>query len=168
MKNNPHSKFKLILIIFIIYIIAVVISEQFYREYLFKKSIKIETDIYKIQSTSMSTTSLIFAFNIITNETYSTINQCELTIKINSCYIGCYLCYNIETDTSHNCESCKRDYYKSPENENDCYKISEKKDNWFYDTNTNSLKLCYDKCKSCSDFYDESTDNMNCNECIDN
>ena len=123
---------------------------------------------FYFESTSMSSTSLIFAFNIITNETYSTINQCELTIKINSCYIGCYLCYNIESDTSHNCESCKEDYYKSPENENDCYKISEKKDNWFYDTNTNSIKLCYDKCKSCSDFYDENTDNMNCIECIDN
>ena len=61
MKNNPHSKFKLILIIFIIYIIAVVISEQFYREYLFKKSIKIETDIY-----NKSSKKLITFFKIIT------------------------------------------------------------------------------------------------------
>ena len=127
-----------------------------------------ENNKFYFESTSMNPTSLIFTFNIITNETYKTINECELTIKINSCYIGCYLCNDIETDASHNCESCNENYYKSPENENDCYKINEKKDNWYYDTNSNSLKLCYDKCKSCTDSYDEINGNMNCIECIDN
>ena len=61
-----------------------------------------------------------------------------------------------------NCISCKDNYYKFYNNENQCEQLQ---DLYYLDGDT--LKECYQRCETCSNGYDEDNQNMNCISCKD-
>ena len=66
--------------------------------------------------------------------------ECQITLNFKVCYHSCQDCSqglcNSNAD-HHYCLTCKDNYYFSPENNNNCYSIEEKKINWYFDS-TNS------------------------------
>ena len=79
--------------------------------------------------------------------------ECQLTLNFSNCYKSCEICSkNIDSsnETQHNCIKCWENYYFSPGNNSNCYLMEEKKNNWYFDSNTSKFELCHEECKSCS------------------
>ena len=83
-------------------------------------------------------------------EAYS--QECQITLNFKVCYHSCQDCSqglcNSNAD-HHYCLTCKDNYYFSPENNNNCYSIEEKKINWYFDSTNSQFGICNEKC-SCS------------------
>ena len=76
--------------------------------------------------------------------------KCQITLNYIPCYKSCQTCskdINNSNETQHNCIKCLYNYYPSPENNNNCYLIEEKKINWYFDSNISEFGLCYEKCE---------------------
>ena len=76
--------------------------------------------------------------------------ECQITLNYIPCYKSCQTCskdINNSNETQHNCIKCLDNYYPSPENNNNCYLIVEKKINWYFDSNISEFGLCYEKCE---------------------
>ena len=98
-----------------------------------------------------------FTINYIVSveEDEAYMSQCQIKITFNDCYKSCKDCSTDSTnsnDEQHNCINCKDNYYKSPENNNNCYTIEEKKINWYLDIVNSEFYLCDLSCQcSCKD-----------------
>ena len=82
------------------------------------------------------------------------------------CYQSCSACNSKSLENINNCIKCK-DSYHFIYNELDkgtCINETQKPINTYLDTNTNTYKLCYERCGSCSQIGDIS--NNNCDECV--
>ena len=94
----------------------------------------------------------IINYKIILYETYS--SQCKITLNILPCYKSCHKCSKDNSLSSleeHNCliNNCKNDYYKDPTKDTNCFKISEKKMNWYFDYSNEKFGICDSSCRSC-------------------
>ena len=94
-------------------------------------------------------------------EAYS--KKCKLILNFKNCYKSCETCsvgVGGSNENQHNCITCWDKYYLSPENNNNCYSIDEKKKNWYFDSNTLKFGFCHEECKTCS-----GPNNFNCTSC---
>ena len=122
-------------------------------------------------------------YKIIIDETYS--SECKIDLTILPCYRSCSRCTKDSSSSNsedHNCieDKCKEDYYKDPTKDTNCFKISEKKTNWYFDNIENKFGICNILCATCSGPLDNNCiscysidDNPNHsflynNQCIDN
>ena len=91
-------------------------------------------------------------YTISIQETYS--SQCKIELTILPCYDSCNRCSKDKSSSNsedHNCleNNCKEDYYIDPTKNTNCFKISEKKDNWYFDIEENKFGLCHESCAKC-------------------
>jgi len=122
-------------------------------------------------------------YKIIIDETYSA--ECKIDLTILPCYRSCSRCTKDSSSSNsedHNCieDKCKEDYYKDPTKSTNCFKISEKKTNWYFDDTENKFGICNILCASCNGPLDNnciscySTDDdpnhayLYNNKCLDN
>ena len=126
------------------------------------------TDTYLFQSQTRKGGDLLIKYKIYNEEAISS-PECSFTIKINACYDGCELCSSVVTDAdNHNCLGCYENYYPSPTNSSNCYKISEKKINWYFDSENEEFGLCDSRCISCTAASDETKTNCEPSSCATN
>ena len=126
------------------------------------------TDTYLFQSQTRKGGNLLIKYKIYNEETISS-KECSFTIKVNACYDGCDLCSSVVTDAdNHNCLGCYEGYYPSPTNSSNCYKISEKKTNWYFDYENEEFGLCDTRCITCSAASDETNTNCQPSSCATN
>ncbi len=98
-----------------------------------------------------------FTYYAIDSDLYSLSNVCEGTINIMSCNESCHTCSGEEIPLSHRCSQCLNGYYPLSERASDtvknCYNsttILELDNGYYYDTDDNVWKECYETCKKCS------------------
>ena len=126
------------------------------------------TDTYLFQSQTRNGGNLLIKYKIYIKETISS-KECSFTIKVNACYNGCDLCSSVVTDAdNHNCLGCYEGYYPSPTNSSNCYKISEKKINWYFDYENEEFGLCDTRCITCTAGSDEINTNCIPSSCATN
>ena len=94
----------------------------------------------------------IINYKIILEETYSA--ECSINLTILPCYKSCYKCSKDNSSSTleeHNCliNNCKEDYYKDPTKDTNCFKISEKKSNWYFDYTESKFGICDSSCATC-------------------
>ena len=92
-------------------------------------------------------------YTISIDETYST--QCKINLTILPCYKSCDRCTKDNSSSNseeHNCEEnkCKAGYYKDPTKDTNCFMISEKKTNWYFDYNEMEFQICNNSCLTCA------------------
>ena len=116
--------------------------------------INYDKDILGFKVTNNDSTNFTFTADYIVSveddEAY--IAQCQISINYKYCYHSCQNCsedINNSNKEQHNCIQCRNNYYKSPENPNNCYSLEEKKINWYFDSDNSQFGLCHDNC-SCS------------------
>ncbi len=112
------------------------------------------TTIIKIKNTLSlpEITTININYNTLTNETYES-DICSMSFQLKKCSINCLTCENIP----NNCSTCNENYFKSPENNNECYNINEKKDEWFFDKINKKYYICS---KSCNYYITLSNENI--------
>lgn len=91
-------------------------------------------------------------YTITISETYS--SQCKIELTILPCYDSCNRCSKDKSSSNsedHNCleNNCKEDYYVDPTKNTNCFKISEQKDNWYFDIEEIKFGLCDESCAKC-------------------
>ena len=86
-----------------------------------------------------------FLYKLINKFDYES-NECKIYLTIFKCHERCLICYLFANETSENCIMCNVNYYFSPYNDGNCYKINEKKDNWFFDYSTRRFYECNVSC----------------------
>ena len=118
-----------------------------------------------VSNTTNSNENLIIYYYLINSEGFYTVNNCSIKINIQPCYTSCYKCSDIGNSITHNCETCKEDYYNSPTDDTLCYNISEKADNWYLDEENQIFALCSDACLKC--FGPEEEKETNCYNCAE-
>ena len=77
---------------------------------------------------------------------------CNLQLVFLACYQSCSNCTEgarYSASVKHNCIECKENYYKSPDNNNNCFSKEEKQINWYLDEANSKFGICNEKC-SCS------------------
>jgi len=94
-----------------------------------------------------------FKYKIIIDETYS--SECKIDLTILPCYRSCSRCTkdsSYSNSEEHNCldDKCREGYYKDPTKNTNCFKISEKKANWYFDSIENKFGICNILCESCN------------------
>ena len=90
--------------------------------------------------------------------------------KFHKCYDSCKRCINAGTNSNHNCEECRDNYYFE-ENTKNCLDFSYLEKGYYFDNFTINhelnespkFKKCYENCKSCT--ISLIDDNMNCILC---
>jgi len=92
-------------------------------------------------------------YKIILDETYS--SECKIDLTILPCYRSCSRCTKDSSSSNpddHNCieNKCREDYYKDPTKNTNCFKISEKKTNWYFDNIEMKFGICNILCVSCN------------------
>ena len=92
-------------------------------------------------------------YKIIIDETYS--SECKIDLTILPCYISCSRCTKDSSSSNsedHNCieDKCKEEYYKDPTKNTNCFKILEKKANWYFDNIEKKFGICNILCKTCN------------------
>ena len=107
-------------------------------------------DILSTNTRSVNHHQILYTISI--DETYSA--QCTINLTILPCYISCEKCStdaSNSNDEEHNCfeNYCKEGYYVDPTKSTNCFMISEKKDNWYFDYDEYKFGLCYNKCATC-------------------
>ena len=105
-----------------------------------KSSIKIESRITEKEIYNTS-----FLYKLINKFDYES-NECNIYLTIFQCHKRCLICFLLANETSHNCLLCNVNYFFSPFNDGNCYKINEKKDNWFFDYLTKRFYECNVSC----------------------
>ena len=75
-------------------------------------------------------------------ETYST--TCSFDITVLKCNERCSDCDDVSNEDSNNCLTCASGYYKSLDNEKNCLEMNEKKNDWFFDSETQKFFPCSD------------------------
>ena len=113
-----------------------------------------DTDILGFTVTNNDSTNFSFTvdYSVTVEDDEAYIAQCQITINYKYCYHSCHNCtedINNSNNEQHNCIKCKNNYYKSPENPNNCYSLDEKKINWYFDSINSQFDFCHDNC-SCS------------------
>ena len=91
-------------------------------------------------------------YTISIEESYS--SQCKIELTILPCYDSCNRCSKDKSSSNpedHNCleNNCKDNYYVDPTKNTNCFKISEKKDNWYFDGEENKFGSCDESCAQC-------------------
>ena len=91
-------------------------------------------------------------YTISINETYS--SQCIINLTILPCYKSCDRCSKDNSSSNseeHNCleNKCKEEYYVEPTKNTNCFKISEKKSNWYFNYSEMKFGICEDACATC-------------------
>ncbi len=125
-----------------------------------------EGDIFSfVSNTTNSNENFIIYYYLINSEGFYTINNCTITINIQPCYTSCYTCSDVGNSITHNCETCREDYYNSPADNTLCYNLSEKNDNWYFDEENQIFAFCSDACSKC--FGPEEEKETNCNTCAE-
>jgi hypothetical protein len=79
------------------------------------------------------------------------------------CYDSCDTCFDVGDSLHHNCSSCKTGYYSLPDKKSQCYLGTQSIDGYYFDTVTNTFRLCYMSCLSCNGGGDIK--NPNCKVC---
>ena len=92
-------------------------------------------------------------YKIIIDETFS--SECKIDLTILPCYKSCSRCTKDSSSSNpedHNCieDKCKPEYYKDPTKNTNCFKISEKKTNWYFDDIEKKFGICNILCASCN------------------
>ena len=120
-----------------------------------------------------------FLYHFIFNETGRCIKNTEKPLNTyldtddntyKLCYERCSSCDIKGNDINNNCNECAKDenntymYHFIHNETGKCLDETEKPSNTYLDTETNTYKLCYERCSSC-EIKSDSTDN-NCNECL--
>ena len=80
-------------------------------------------------------------------------SECKINLSFRTCYKSCETCFLDETksnETHHNCKNCKDNYYPSPILNTNCFKLEEKKENWYFNKAFSAFGVCHESCKSCS------------------
>lgn len=83
------------------------------------------------------------------------------------CYERCSTCEKGGDNENNNCNECLKDennsyiYHFIYNEEGKCINSDEKPSNTYLDNQSNTYKLCYEKCSSC-----DNGNNNNCNECL--
>ena len=116
-----------------------------------------------ISTNNLSVTNFTISYSIYTQFSYET--QCYFTLNIKKCYESCYKCTKEDSETNlenHFCkpESCNIDYYVDPIINTNCWKISEKKSNWFFNETLKKFGVCDFTCATC-----DGPQNNNCISC---
>ena len=112
------------------------------------------TIIYFISTNNKIGKNISISFNVSIKEiTYY--SKCKIDLTIIPCYISCEKCSQSNSSSNiynHNCliGGCKRNYYKSPLNEYNCFNLAEKDPSWYFDNYTNEFGLCHNECVTCS------------------
>jgi hypothetical protein len=88
------------------------------------------------------------------------------------CYESCSTCEKAGDNSNNNCKECLKDnnnnfiYHFIYNEEGKCINSDEKPSNTYLDDQSNTYKLCYERCSTCDKEGDNS--NHNCNECLKN
>ena len=96
-------------------------------------------------------------------------NICDLELLFIACYYSCSKCNKDainSTHKRHNCITCKENFYKSPDNNNNCFSIDKKQKNWYFDEINNEFGLCNEACL-CSCTGPTKSDCLECYEEFD-
>ena len=122
-------------------------DENYEEVKLYKKYEMKENSSLQIESliTDKEIYNTSFSYKLINKFDYES-NECNFYLTIFKCHERCLICYLIPNETSENCILCNNNYYFSPFNDGNCYKISEKKDNWFFDYMTKRFYECNVSC----------------------
>ena len=105
-----------------------------------------------ISTNDNSINSFEIKYTISIYETYS--SQCIINLIILPCYKSCERC-SLDNSSSnskeHNCleNKCKEDHYVDPTNNTNCFMITEKKTNWFFNYIEMKFEICDNSCTSC-------------------
>ena len=107
-------------------------------------------DFISTNDESVNKFELLYTISI--QESYST--QCKIELTILPCYDSCNRCSKDKSSSNsedHNCfeNDCKEDYYVDPTKNTNCFKIEEKKDNWYFDVEENKFGFCDESCAKC-------------------
>ena len=91
-------------------------------------------------------------YTISISETYST--QCKIQLTILPCYRSCDRCSKDDSSSNledHNCieNKCKENYYMDPTKSTNCFMISEKKSNWYFNYLESKFDICNELCVTC-------------------
>lgn len=87
------------------------------------------------------------------------------SLLFEKCFSSCKQCFNKGISSSHNCLSCKENFYSIDRYEGFCYYYLESVTNYYFDELLEMFKQCSSECKNCFDKpFDEDT---NCIECSD-
>ena len=108
-------------------------------------------DFISTNHNTVSNFEILYTISIY--ETYSA--QCKINLTILPCYESCDRCSKDDSSSNseeHNCieNKCKDDYYKDPTKSTNCFKISEKKSNWYFDYSQMKFGICDNTCDSCN------------------
>ena len=138
---------------------------------------KIIFNISEINSVEFEKTCLDYGKSIIygeyqcitkTQNTFYVLSNEENTGVVEYCDDSCNSCNGkkdiINEDT--NCIECSEGYYKTEDSNTNCILESLIPENYYKNEDDNIYYHCYINCKSCSDGFHIETNNMNCNECI--
>ena len=120
-----------------------------------------------------------YLYHFIYNETGKCLNDDEkpsntyLDLDDNTyklCYDRCSSCEKKGDKDNNNCKECLKNdnnnylYHFVYNEKGKCINDNEKPSNTYLDKETNTYRLCYDRCSSCNEKGDK--DNNNCNECL--
>ena len=107
--------------------------------------------------------------NCITKEekelSYSNYYLDTETNTYRECHFNCSRCSKAASDVDNNCEECKDNYafMESSPQYNNCYSLTDKPGNYYYDSATNTMRKCFETCGACLEGGDE--DNQHCTQC---
>jgi len=112
-----------------------------------------ENKIDFISTNENSVDNFEISYKIIIDETYS--SECKIDLTILPCYKSCSRCTKDSSSSNpedHNCmqDKCNEEYYKDPTKDTNCFKISEKKTNWYFDNIEKKFGICNILCASCN------------------
>ena len=120
-----------------------------------------------------------YLYHFVYNETGKCINESEkpsntyLNLETNTyelCYERCSSCDKKGDIGNNNCNACLKDknnnylYHFIYNETGKCINESQKPLNTYLDIETNTYRLCYERCSSCNKSGDH--DNNNCNNCL--
>ena len=100
--------------------------------------------------------------------TYYVINGNENTGIIKDCDISCKSCYGESTEGNTNCIECAENYFKTEHSNTNCLKANLIPNNYYLNIIDNIYYKCHPNCKSCNGSYNNITNDMNCNLCVNN
>ena len=140
---------------------------------------KIIFNVSEINSEEIEKTCLDYGKSIIYGEyhciskpsnTFYVLNNEENTGVVEYCDEACNSCNgkkDILNDET-NCIECSEGYYKTEDSNTNCILESLIPENYYKNEDDNIYYHCYNYCKKCSCYFDIETNNMNCDECINN